>query len=53
MYHARVRKAHRHHVVPIKKNPLLKLDPDPNNIRLFCPQCHIIEENEDENKKYS
>lgn len=43
------RQAHRHHVVPIKKNPLLKLDP--NNIRLLCPQCHVIEENEDENKK--
>ena len=43
------RQAHRHHVIPIKKNPLLKLDP--NNIRLLCPQCHVIEENEDDNKK--
>lgn len=42
------RQAHRHHVVPIKKNPNLKLDP--NNIRLLCPQCHIFEENQDKQK---
>lgn len=41
------RQAHRHHVIPIKINPNLKLDP--NNIRLLCPKCHVIEENE-ENK---
>lgn len=43
------RQAHRHHVVPIRKNPLLKLDP--NNIRLLCPKCHVIEENEEDSKK--
>lgn len=43
------RQAHRHHVVPIKKNELLKLDP--NNIRLLCPKCHVIEENETDEKK--
>lgn len=43
------RQAHRHHVIPIKKNDMLKLDP--NNIRLLCPQCHVIEENETDEKK--
>ena len=43
------RQAHRHHVVPIRKNPLLKLGP--NNIRLLCPKCHTIEENDSEDKK--
>lgn len=42
------RQAHRHHVVPIKKNPHLKLEP--NNIRLLCPKCHIIEENDEKEK---
>ena len=42
------RSAHRHHVVPIKDNPNLKLDP--NNIRLLCPKCHVIEENESKPK---
>ena len=35
-----------HHIVPVKKNPLLKLEP--NNLRLLCPACHSIEENMDE-----
>ncbi|MGE8080499.1 HNH endonuclease [Peribacillus loiseleuriae] len=35
-----------HHVVPIKKNPLLKLEP--SNLKLLCPKCHSIEENLDE-----
>lgn len=43
------RRAHVHHVVPIKKNPLLKLDP--NNLRLLCDVCHAIEENEDDQQK--
>lgn len=43
------RQAHRHHVIPIKKNEMLKLDP--NNIRLLCPKCHVIEENEADEKK--
>lgn len=43
------RQAHRHHVVTIKKNSMLKLDP--NNIRLLCPKCHVIEENEEDDKK--
>ncbi|PDZ12775.1 endonuclease [Bacillus pseudomycoides] len=43
------RQAHVHHVISIRKNPLLKLDP--NNLRLLCPGCHMIEENEDEDKK--
>ena len=43
------RAAHVHHVVPIKKNPLLKLDP--NNLRLLCRDCHMIEENEDNAQK--
>lgn len=44
------RQAHRHHVIPIKKNEMLKLDP--NNIRLLCPKCHVIEENEADEKKF-
>lgn len=43
------RRAHVHHVIPIKKDSTLKLDP--NNLKLFCPQCHIIEENEDKQEK--
>ena len=43
------RRAHCHHVVPITKNQNLKLDE--NNIRLLCPQCHVIEENEVDGKK--
>lgn len=43
------KQAHRHHVVPIRKNDKLKLDP--NNIRLLCPQCHVIEENEMQTRK--
>jgi len=35
-----------HHIVPIKKNPTLRLEP--NNLRLLCPVCHSIEENMDE-----
>lgn len=40
------KRAQVHHVVPVKKNPLLKLEP--NNLRLLCPVCHCIEENMDE-----
>lgn len=43
------RHAHCHHIVPIKKNPALKLDI--NNIMLVCPQCHSIVENEENTKK--
>ncbi|PFB05021.1 endonuclease [Bacillus anthracis] len=43
------RQAHVHHVIPIKKNPSLKLEP--NNLRLLCPTCHMIEENEEDDKK--
>lgn len=43
------RQAHRHHIVPIKDDKTLALDP--NNIMLLCPQCHVIVENEDKDKK--
>ncbi|EFU18075.1 HNH endonuclease [Enterococcus faecalis] len=43
------RKAHVHHIVPIKNNPLLKLDP--NNLILLCSECHPIVEQETETKK--
>lgn len=43
------RTAHCHHIVPIKENPLLKLEP--NNIKLVCPQCHVKIENEEKTKK--
>lgn len=42
------RNAHRHHRVPIKVNPNMKLDP--NNILLLCPKCHVIEENKENQK---
>ena len=43
------RRAHVHHMVPIKANPLLALDE--NNLMLLCPTCHTIEENKDKEKK--
>lgn len=43
------RRAHRHHIVPIRVDPTLRLEP--NNIILLCPKCHEIVENEDKNKK--
>ncbi|OAK72675.1 HNH endonuclease [Lederbergia galactosidilytica] len=42
------RRAHVHHVIPISEDETLKLDP--NNLRLLCPQCHTIEENEDKKR---
>lgn len=38
------RDAHRHHIVPVAADPSLKLEPD--NIKLLCSKCHVIEENE-------
>ncbi|RIJ65521.1 HNH endonuclease [Rummeliibacillus sp. POC4] len=38
-----------HHIVKVKNNPTLKLEE--NNLRLLCPECHMIEEHEEENKK--
>lgn len=35
-----------HHVVTVKANPTLKLEP--KNLKLLCPPCHSIEENSDE-----
>lgn len=34
--------AHCHHIIPISEAPELKLHPD--NIKLLCPECHVIEE---------
>jgi 5-methylcytosine-specific restriction enzyme A len=42
------RQAHVHHIIEIKKDPTLKLEP--NNLMLLCPQCHTLEENK-ENKQ--
>lgn len=39
------RRAHVHHKVKIKDNFNLRLDQ--NNLRLLCPVCHTIEENEE------
>lgn len=39
------RNAHVHHVIPIKEDDTLKLEP--NNLRLLCRDCHMIEENEE------
>lgn len=43
------RNAHVHHVVPIKEDYTLKLEP--KNLRLLCRYCHMIEENEENKKK--
>ena len=39
------KQAHNHHIIPVAVDPTLELEPD--NIRLLCPECHIIEEHED------
>lgn len=43
------RRAHVHHIVPIKVNPSLRLDDD--NLMLLCSKCHVIIENEMNEKK--
>jgi len=43
------RLAHVHHIVPVKKDITLSLEP--NNLMLLCPKCHIDEENKDEKRK--
>ncbi|EEM02034.1 Phage endonuclease [Bacillus pseudomycoides] len=43
------KRAHHHHIVPIKVNPSLKLDAD--NIMMLCSKCHPIVEKET-NVKY-
>lgn len=43
------KRAHHHHIVPIRVNPKLKLDPD--NIMTLCSKCHPIVEDE-ANEKY-
>ena len=43
------RRAHVHHIVKVKVNPLLRLEP--NKLKLLCSQCHFIEENEDKKEK--
>jgi 5-methylcytosine-specific restriction protein A len=43
------KKAHVHHVIPIKEDPTLRLDE--NNLMLLCPRCHIEEENKDKEKQ--
>lgn len=43
------RQAHVHHIVPIKVDPSLKLEDD--NLMLLCPKCHMIIENETNEKK--
>lgn len=41
--------AHSHHIIPVVKAPHLKLNPD--NIKLLCSKCHVIEENKSEQKE--
>ncbi|WP_456523668.1 HNH endonuclease [Bacillus sp. TE9106W] len=43
------RRSHVHYVIPIKEDSTLKLEG--NNLRLLCPGCHAIEENEDKPKE--
>lgn len=38
------KQAHRHHIIPVKVNPSLKLDAD--NVILLCNKCHVIVEQE-------
>lgn len=38
-----------HHIVPVAKNPLLKLEP--KNLMLVCPKCHVKVENDNKPKK--
>ncbi|MDM5208428.1 MULTISPECIES: HNH endonuclease [Cytobacillus] len=45
------RRAHVHHVIPIKDDPTLKLED--NNLQLLCPKCHTEEENKDKEKRES
>lgn len=42
------RRAHVHHVIPISVDETLKLEV--NNLKLLCPECHMIEENEENEK---
>ena len=44
------KRAHVHHIVPIKDNELLKLDP--NNPMLLFSKCHPIVKIETEDKKF-
>lgn len=41
--------AHNHHIIPVREAPHLKLNPD--NIKLLCGKCHVIEEQELNEKK--
>lgn len=43
------RRAHIHHIIPIRQDESLKLEE--NNLMLLCPKCHTIVENEDNEKK--
>lgn len=43
------KRAHHHHIVPIRVNPSLRLDE--NNIMTLCSKCHPIVEDE-ANEKY-
>jgi 5-methylcytosine-specific restriction enzyme A len=43
------RRAHVHHVIPVKQDDTLKLEE--NNLMLLCPPCHIIVENADKQEK--
>lgn len=42
------RDAHSHHIIPVVKAPHLRLSPD--NIKLLCSKCHVIEEREIEER---
>lgn len=43
------RQAHVHHIIPVRQDETLKLEL--NNLMLLCPKCHVIEENEENDKK--
>ncbi|MGD6964521.1 HNH endonuclease [Fictibacillus phosphorivorans] len=44
------RQAHVHHVIPVKEDPTLRLEP--NNLMLLCPKCHTEEENKEKGKVF-
>lgn len=43
------RQAQVHHIIPIKKDPTLKVEL--SNLMLLCPKCHTIVENEGKEQK--
>lgn len=43
--------AQHHHIVPIRENPSLKLEPE--NVTTLCPTCHMLIENKSQKHKFT